>query len=31
MFVVGIGGTLVVDGGDDEDTITHIVRPVETH
>ena len=30
MFVVGIGGTLIVDGGDDEDTITHIVRPRNT-
>ena len=26
MFVVGIGGTLVIDGGDDEDPITHEVR-----
>ena len=30
MFVVGTGGTLVVDGGDDEETITHIVRPRNT-
>jgi len=30
MFVVGIGGTLVIDGGDDEDPITHEVRSRNT-
>ena len=30
MFVVGFGGTLCVDGGDDEETVTHIVRPRNT-
>ena len=30
MFVIGIGGTLVIDGGDDEDPITHIVRSRNT-
>ena len=25
MFVIGVGGTLVIDGGDDEEQITHIV------
>ena len=30
MFVVGIGGTLVIDGGDDEQPITHEVRSRNT-
>lgn len=30
MFVIGVGGTLVIDGGDDEEQITHIVRSRNT-
>ena len=30
MFVVGVGGTLVIDGGDDEQPITHEVRSRNT-
>ena len=30
MFVVGVGGTLVIDGGDDEQPITHEVRTRNT-
>ena len=30
MFVVGTGGTLIIDGGDDEQPITHIVRSRNT-
>jgi len=30
MFVVAVGGTLIIDGGDDEDPITHIVRSRNT-
>lgn len=30
MFVVGVGGSLIVDGGDDEDPITHKVRSRNT-
>ena len=30
MFVVAVGGSLIIDGGDDEDPITHIVRSRNT-
>ena len=30
LFVVGVGGTLVIDGGDDEEPITHEVRSRNT-
>jgi len=30
MFVIGVGGTLVIDGGDDEDPIGHEVRSRNT-